>query len=162
MKRECEICPKNPEMAESRLHINSFLMGSIFTVLTIIWAFSSDKISDITIFQMVLSIPLVFFASLSYAKVGYNRSNKVWYRFGWITNNVGYLLFLNATGLMVATFSSLIIAFVYFGLLIVLSCVYYTLNIISQPGTLKEHLSKMMIFLIIITLGGIVPILIRF
>jgi len=160
MKKECEVCPRNPEMAESRLHINSFLMGSIFTVLTIIWAFNSDKITNTTIIQMVLSIPLVFFASLSYAKVGYNRSHKVWYRFGWLTNNIGYLLFLNATGLMVATFSSLIIAFVYFGLLIFLSCTYYILNIISQPGTLKEHLSKLIIFLIVIILGGILPIII--
>ena len=160
MKKECELCERNPEMAEARLHINSFLMGSLFTVLALIWTFSSEKISSVLIVQMVLAIPIILFASLSYAKVGYNRSHKIWYRFGWITNNVGYLLFLNATGLIVATFSSVALGLIYFGLLIFLSCLYYILNIISQPGTFKEHFLKLLFFLIIISLGGILPLII--
>lgn len=157
MKKECEKCEftKNPEKAEARLHINSFLMGSLFTVLALLWTFSSEKISLAILLQIVLAIPLILFASLSYAKTGYERTHKIWDRFGWITNNLGYLLFLNATGLMVIAFSSKIIGLVYFGMVIFLSSVYYILNIISQPGTLKEHLSKLILWLIIIFLGGI-------
>ncbi len=149
---------KNPEKAEARLHINSFLMGSLFTVLSIIWTFNSEKITMAITLQMVLAIPLILFASLSYAKTGYERSHKIWDRFGWFTNNLGYLLFLNATGLMVIAFSSKIVGIIYFGLLIVLVSMYYILNIISQPGTFKEHFWKLILWIIAILLGGILPI----
>ena len=161
MKKECKTCEfaKNPAMAEARLHINSFLMGSLFTVLALLWAFSSITVSSAITFQMVLAIPLILFASLSYAKMGYERANNIWNRFGWITNNLGYLLFLNATGLMVIAFSSRIIGFIYFGLVIALVMAYYLMNIISQPGTLKEHISKLILWLIIVFVGGILPII---
>jgi hypothetical protein len=148
---------KNPEKAEARLHINSFLMGGLLTVLALIWTFNPDKFSIMIIAQLVMAIPLILFASLSYAKMGYERSHVIWDRFGWITTNLGYLLFLNATGLILAEFSFRILTFLYFGLIILLSVLYYSLNIISQPGTLKEHLSKLILFIIVITLGGIVP-----
>lgn len=150
---------RNPEKAEARLHINSFLMGSLFTVLALLWTFTSMKISLAIIIQMVLAIPLILFASLSYAKLGYERNHKIWDRFGWWTNNLGYLLFLNSTGLMVATFSSKIIGFIYFSLVIFMSSIYYVLNILSQPGTLKEHLSKLIVWLIVILIGGILPLI---
>ncbi len=161
MKKECEKCDfaKNPEKADARLHINSFLMGSLFTVLSIIWAFNSNKISTAITLQMVLAIPLILFASLSYAKIGYERNHKIWDNFGWITTNIGYILFLNATGLMVIAFSSKIIGIIYFGLVIILASLYYIFNIVSQPGTLKEHLSKIILWLVIIFIGGILPIL---
>jgi hypothetical protein len=159
MKKECAKCEfaKNPVKAEARLHINSFLMGSLFTVLSIIWAFNSDKISPAITLQMVLAIPLILFASLSYAKTGYERTHKIWDRFGWITNNIGYILFLNATGLMVIAFSSRLIGLIYFGSVIFLASAYYILNIISQPGTLKEHLNKLVFWLLAIFIGGIIP-----
>jgi hypothetical protein len=161
VKKECEKCEfaKNPEKAEARLHINSFLMGSLFTVLALLWTLNQEKVSLTITLQMVLAIPLILFASLSYAKTGYERTHKIWDRFGWITNNLGYLLFLNATGLMVAAFSSKMVGVVFFGLLIFLTSTYYILNIISQPGTLKEHISKLIFWLIVIFLGGILPVL---
>jgi hypothetical protein len=161
MKKECERCEftKNPAKAEARLHINSFLMGSLFTVLALLWAFSSIKVSLAITLQMVLAIPLILFASLSYAKTGYERTHKIWDRFGWITNNLGYLLFLNATGLMIIAFSSKLAGLIYFGLVIFLTLTYYVLNIISQPGTLKEHISKLIFWLLVIFLGGIYSLL---
>ncbi len=161
MKKECVACEfgRNPEKAEARLHINSFLMGSLFTVLALLWTLSSERVSYWIVGQMVIAIPLILFASLSYAKLGYERNHKVWDSFGWITNNLGYLLFLNSTGLIIEAFSSRILAFIYFGLVIVLSFEYYMLNIRSQPGTLKEHLIKLAFFLAVIIIGGILPIL---
>jgi hypothetical protein len=159
VKKECAKCDfsQNPVKAEARLHINSFLMGSLFTVLALLWTLSSEKVSSAITLQMVLAIPLILFASLSYAKTGYERTHKIWDNFGWVTNNIGYLLFLNATGLMVIAFSSRIIGFIYFASVIILTSLYYVLNIISQPGTLKEHLYKMIFWLIIIFIGGILP-----
>jgi len=154
----CEF-KRNPEKAEARLHINSFLMGSLFTVLALLWTFSPERISSWILSQIVLAIPLILFASLSYAKLGYERNHKVWDRFGWWTNNLGYLLFLNSTGLIVASFSSRLVAFLYFALVVVLSIFYYGLNIRSQPGTLKEHVWKLILFLVVIYLGGIRPAL---
>jgi len=160
-KKECVQCEfgKNPEKAEARLHINSFLMGGLLTVLALILTFSPEKFSPIVIGQIVLAIPLILFASLSYAKIGYERNHKIWDRFGWITTNIGYLLFLNATGLILSAFTFVILTWIYFSLLLVLSILYYTLNIISQPGTFKEHLTKMILFIIIIFLGGILPLI---
>jgi len=161
VKKECEKCEfkKNPEKAESRLHINSFLIGSLFTVLTILWTFSSKQVDIILMSQLVLAIPLIFFASLSFSKLGYFENHNLWDTFGWIANNLGYLLFFNAIGLLVALFSYRELAFIYFGLIIVLSSTYYIINIISQPGTLKEHLSKLILWLIVIFVGGVLPIL---
>lgn len=161
MKKRCGVCEfdRNPEKAEARLHINSFLMGSLFTVLALLWTFSSEKISSAITLQLVLAIPLILFASLSYAKTGYERMHTIWDRFGWITNNIGYILFLNSTGLMVIAFSSKIIGLIYFGVVIFLTFTYYILNIISQPGTLKEHISKLILWLVLISLFGILPIL---
>jgi len=153
------IFQENPAKAEARLHINSFLLGGIFTVIALLLTLSLDKVSFIMLIELVMSIPLIFFASLSYAKLGYERNHKIWDDFGWITNNLGYLLFLNSTGLIISAFFFKSIALAYFGLLIVLSSVYYILNIITQPGTLKEHLSKLIIFLVIIIAGGVYPII---
>jgi len=160
MKKECEKCElfrENPAKAEARLHINSFLLGGIFTVIALLLTLSIEKVSFTMLIELVLSIPLIFFASLSYAKLGYERQHKIWDNFGWITNNLGYLLFLNSTGLIIAAFFFKSIALIYFGLLIILSSAYYILNIVTQPGTLKEHLSKLILFLIIIIIGGVLP-----
>ena len=160
-KKECGECEfaRNPEKAEARLHINSFLMGGLLTVLALILTFSPDKFNVIVIGQIVLAIPLILFASLSYAKIGYERNHKIWDRFGWITTNIGYLLFLNSTGLILSAFSFVILTWIYFSLLLVLSIMYYTFNIISQPGTLKEHLLKLLLFFIFIICGGVLPII---
>ncbi|MEI6731047.1 MAG: hypothetical protein WCK90_00045 [archaeon] len=147
---------ENPQKAESRLHINSFLMGSLFTVLSIIWAFGSGKINQYMVLQMVLAIPLILFASLSYAKMGYGRSHSIWDKFGWFTNNLGYILFLNATGLMVLAFASKVFAVLYFVSVLILVSVYYMFNIITQPGTFREHVSKWIFYIILISIGGLV------
>jgi len=162
MKKECEKCElfkENPAKADARLHINSFLLGGIFTVIALLLTLSLEKVSFIMLIELVASIPLIFFASLSYAKIGYERKHKYWDTFGWITNNIGYLLFLNSTGLIISAFFFKSIALVYFGLTIILSSAYYILNIITQPGTLKEHLTKLILFIVIIVVGGVVPIL---
>jgi len=162
MKKECEKCElfkENPAKADARLHINSFLLGGIFTVIALLLTLSLEKVNFIMLIELVLSIPLIFFASLSYAKIGYKQNHKLWDDFGWITNNLGYLLFLNSTGLIISAFFFNSIALIYFGLIIILSSVYYALNIISQPGTLKEHLSKLILFLVVTILGGVLPIL---
>lgn len=156
-REKCDLFQENPAKAEARLHINSFLLGGIFTVIALLLTLSIEKVSFAMLIELVLAIPLIFFASLSYAKLGYERQHKIWDNFGWITNNLGYLLFLNSTGLIIAAFFFKSVAHIYFGLLIILSIVYYTLNIVSQPGTLKEHLSKLILFLIAIVVGGIIP-----
>jgi len=159
MVKDCAQCGwlQNPVMAEARLHINSFIMGSLFTVLALLLTLSQEKISAIIISQMVISIPLILFASLSYTKTGYERSHRIWYRFGWITNNLGYLLFLNSVGLMIIFFSWRTIGFLYFGAIILLASAYYFLNIASQPGTRKEHLLKLLLWIVVVVIGGVIP-----
>jgi len=160
-KKECEKCefPKNPAKAEARLHINSFLMGGLLTVLALIFTFSPEKFHIMVVAQLALAIPLILFASLSYAKVGYKENHTVWDRFGWIATNLGYILFLNASGLILAAFSFKILTIIYFGLVMLLVSIYYILNIISQKDTLKEHLSKLILWLIGIFIGGILPLM---
>jgi hypothetical protein len=133
-------------------------MGSLFTVLSIIWAFNSEKISTAIIFQMVIAIPLILFASLSYAKLGYERNHTIWDRFGWFTNNIGYLLFLNATGLMVVAFSSRFVGIIYFWFVIFLAVLYYVFNIISQKGSFKEHFWKLVLWVALVVVGGLLQI----
>jgi len=158
MKKENSLVFKaNPEKASTRIGINSFMMGSLFFILTLIWVVSPEKFNVVIVVQLVLAIPLLFVSSLAYSKIAYRKETKLWDIFGWFTNNLGSIFVLNSVGLMAASFSRNI-SFLYFGLTLSLMLVYSLINIIYEPHTFKEKLFKFLFFLVVLLFGGVLPL----
>ena len=146
--------------ASSKVTINSFMMGSLFFVLTLIWTLSPANFSILIIAQIVLAIPLLFVSSLAYAKIGHWEEVRLWDALGWFTSNLGNIFILNSIGLVTAQISG-VIATIYFILLIILMAAYSTINVIYRRKTLKEKVFKFIFFVIFVVLGGVLPLLFK-
>jgi len=153
-----EMFDTNPSKASAKVTINSFMIGSLFFILTLIISLSPDRFNPFVIYQLVLAIPLLYVSSLSYSKVGYWKEVRNWDKLGWFTNTIGNLFVLNAIGLIAATFNFWL-AITYFILFICLMLIYSYINIIHYPKTLGSKLFKFLFTLTIILLGGIIPII---
>lgn len=146
----------NPQKASSKITINSFMMGSLFFILTLIWTLSPTKFSIFAISQIVFAIPLLFISSLAYSKIGYWEKTKAWNTLGWFTNNLGNILILNVVGLITKSVSQNI-TFVYFLLTIVLMSIYSVINVAYDHSTLREKIFKFAFFIFFLLAGGIIP-----
>ena len=156
-----DIFQTNANKASTKVTINSFMMGSLFFVLTLIWTLNPSKFSIFIVAQIVLAIPMLFVSSLSYAKIGYWERIELWDILGWFTNNIGSIFILNAVGLITAQIYKSI-AIIYFVLLIILMAFYSTINVVYKPKTLKEKIFKFVFFVFVLTLGGILPLFFKF
>jgi len=148
----------NSHKASIRVTINSIMMGSLFFVLTLIWTTDPLKFSTFTVAQIILAVPLLYVSSLAYSKIGYAKKVIMWDVLGWFTNTIGSIFILNAIGLMTAAIYK-DIALTYFLLMIILMVIYSVINIKYTPNELKEKMFKLVFFLIIMTLGGLLPLL---
>lgn len=155
---EESIFETNPHKANARISINSFMMGSLFFMLTLIWALSPEKFSFFIIAQLILAIPMLFVSSLAYSKIAYYKENKAWDWLGWITNNLGTIPVLNVVGLMTATLS-IKLAYFYFGIITLLMVAYTIINIYYRPKNYLEKILKFLVFLAIALFGGIYPLI---
>ena len=156
-----DIFETNSSKASAKVTINSFMMGSLFFILTLIWTLNPYKFGVLIVAQIVLAIPMLFVSSLAYAKIGYWKKVKLWDALGWFTNNLGSIFILNAVGLMTGEVYKNLAAS-YFILLIVLMAIYSTINVVYKPNTLKEKIFKFAFFVFVITLGGLLPLFFKF
>jgi hypothetical protein len=148
----------NPQKSANKVTINSFMMGSLFFVLTLIITLDPNRFSELVIFQLVLAIPLLYVASLAYSKIGYWKDTYVWDVFGWFTNTTGNLFVLNAIGLVAAKFNSNL-AYGYFSLFTILMIVYTAINIKGNPHSWAQKVFKLIYLLVIIGYGGFLAIM---
>ena len=153
-----EMFKTNPHKAITRVTINSFMVGSLFFILTLIWTMNPEKFSSWVIIQLVLAIPLLFVSSLAYSKIGYWKETKLWDRFGWFTNNLGNIFVLNVVGLITSTLFQTL-SLIYFGLTISLMLIYSIINIYYLPDQFSSKLFKFLFFVVVMILGGILPVL---
>ena len=156
-----DIFQTNANKASSKVTINSFMMGSLFFVLTLIWTLNPSKFSIFIVAQIVLAIPMLFVSSLAYAKIGYWEKVQLWDILGWFTNNIGSIFILNAVGLITAQIYEAV-AVCYFFLLIILMAFYSIINVVYKRKTLREKIFKFIFFLVVLTLGGILPLFFKF
>jgi hypothetical protein len=148
----------NPEKAASLVAINSFMMGSLFIVFTLIWTLNPKQFSILIIAQLAFAIPLLFVSSLAYTKVGYKKEVKHWETFGWYTNTIGNAFLMNSMGLVIAKeYPEL--SFAYFFLIIILMLIYSVINISLNHERAKEKLFKFLFLVAIIVLLGILPVI---
>ncbi len=148
-----EMFKTNPAKAANKLTINSFMIGSVFFIFTLIWASDPEGFSKTIIFQLVMSIPLFFVSSLAYSKIAYWKETRLWDFLGWFTNNLANLLLLNVVGLMIAqSFKDM--ALFYFYLILFLMLCYSVINVIYERRALKEKLLKYLFLVAVIFFGG--------
>jgi len=147
----------SPEKASARVTINSFMMGTLFFILTLIWSIGPNRFSFFAIVQLILAIPLLYVSSLAYAKVGYWKEIKLWNNLGWYTNHFGNTFLINVAGILAATFSRNL-ALVYFALFLFLMLIYSVINLIYKPSSIWEKTYKYLLLLITIIIGGVIPI----
>ena len=152
-----EVKQFHPEKAANRVSITAFMMSSLFLILTLIWTLSPEKFDPFMIAQLVLAIPLLFISSLAYSKLGYWKNHDLWDKFGWFTGTLGNIFVINVVGLMTATFSKTI-SLLYFILTFLLILSYYSISMKYKPYLRKEKIIKFVVFIIILLLGGILPV----
>jgi hypothetical protein len=148
----------NHAKATNNLTINSFLIGSVFFIFSIIWTLDPHKFSKVLMVQLVFSIPLLFVSSLAYAKIAYWKETKLWDSFAWFTNTVANIFLLNVVGLMVAEVYR-DMSMMYFFALIGLLLVYSLINIVYRPDLFKQKIFKFLFFAVGVVIGGIFPLL---
>ena len=141
----------NTHKSANKVTISSFMMGSLFFILTLVLTIDPNRFSPLVIYQLVLAIPLLFVSSLAYSKIGYSKSTHTWDMFGWHTNNLGNLFVLNAVGLVAANYD-LTLAKIYFTLFCLLMTVYTLININHEPKLWPARLYKLLFLLVVIIL----------
>ncbi len=144
----------NPQKSANKVTINSFMMGSLFFVLTLIITLDPNRFSHAIIYQLFLAIPLLYVSSLAYSKIGYWEETYHWDTLGWFTNTVGNLFVINAIGLLALKFS-LLLSQIYFFLFCVLMIVYTFINIKQNTKIFYEKMFKLVFLLLIVFFGGI-------
>ena len=157
-KEEKYIFSTNPQKSTNKVTINSFMMGSLFFVLTLIITLDPSKFSHLIIYQLFLAIPLLYVSSLAYSKIVYYEKTYHFDTLGWFTNTVGNLFINNAIGLLALKFSPNL-SKVYFSLFCVLMTVYTFINVKQNEKIFYEKLFKLLFLLVIVFFGGIIHIL---
>jgi len=148
----------NPQKSANKVTINSFMMGALFFVLTLIITLGSNKFSSPIICQLFLAVPLLYVSSLAYSKIGYWKETYEWDALGWFANTIGNLFVLNAIGLLALEFSRALTD-IYFSLFCFLMILYTIINIRQNKKILYEKLFKLLFLLLIVFFGGILFIL---
>lgn len=151
---EIKLFKTNPQKSANKVTINSFMMGSLFFVLTLIITLDPNRFSRLVIYQLVLAIPLLYVASLAYSKIGYWKETYAWDALGWFTNTTGNLFVINAIGLVAAKFD-LTLAYIYFLLFSLLMITYTIINISGNKKAWLQKIFKLSYLLMIIICGGL-------
>ncbi|MFA6428785.1 MAG: hypothetical protein WCW02_04585 [Candidatus Buchananbacteria bacterium] len=151
----------NPHKANMKITINSAMIGVLFFMLTFILASGQTKFNFLVLAQLVLAIPLLYVSTLTYSKIAYWQEFEAWDFFGWMISNLGNTIVLNAIGLMVASISRGL-ALTYFLLIILLMSIYSIINIsyMAETSHIKSsRFFKLVFFLVVLLVGGLVPFL---
>ena len=145
----------NPQKSANKVTINSFMMGSLFFILTLIITLDPNKFSHLIITQLVLAIPLLYVSSLAYSKIGYWKEVWEWDILGWFSNTLGNLFIINAIGLVTAKFDP-VLAYVYFVLFCLLMVIYTLINIHHRRNLWVQKVFKLTFLLLVVFFGGII------
>ncbi len=147
----------NLHKASIKVNINSFMIGGLFFVLTMIWSTDADHITPLITSEILLAIPLLFASSLAYIKVAEKEETKAWDTFGWIANTLGNTLVFNIIGLMAAAINGRPAAVMFFFSFMFIMLIYTIINILENKNLIGQRIFKYAFLIIIIILGGLIP-----
>lgn len=149
----------NPQKAQTKININSIMIGILFFILTVIIGSGVEKFNTYALAQLIIAIPLLHVSTLAYTKIANWKDTQLWEIFGWTIGNLGSVLLINSIGLVASNISQKL-AYIYFFLFIVLMLLYSIINVIySKKEEIKERVFKFLFFVAVIIFGGIIPLL---
>jgi hypothetical protein len=148
----------NPEKAASKVMMNTFMIGGLFVVFSVILTKNPQETNPLVILQLILAMPLLFVSSLAYTKVSYYKEVKLWDYLGWYTNTIGNAFTLNSIGLLTSVIDRKI-AYLYFGFVIVLMLIYSIINLSLNPDLVSEKIYKFFFFIFITLFLGLLPLI---
>jgi len=147
----------NPHKANTKISVNSMMIGSLFFILTFILTVGQDRFNFLVLAELVLAIPLLYVSTLVYSKIVYSEQTELWDVFGWMVSYAGNTIVINAIGLMVASISRGL-AIAYFATFLILMLVYSLINIFYNRHLMLAKVFKFVFFLVVLFVAGILPL----
>ena len=147
----------NPHKANTKISVNSVMIGSLFFILTFILTVGQDRFHFLVLAELVLAIPLLYVSTLVYSKIVYSDQTELWDVFGWVVSYAGNTIILNAIGLMIASISRGL-AIIYFATFLILMLIYSIINIFYNRHLAAVKVFKFAFFLVVLFFAGILPL----
>ena len=143
--------------SNTRININSMLVGVATTVLFIIASINQDILKKdfwLTM-QLVLVTPLLITSSLAYSKLGYKKEGKRWNTFAWICFVIGFAFMINATAILMSFLGLPLIGILLIFVNLLLTTVYAIFDHKYGDGSISEEITKYFLFFIVQIVLGI-------
>ena len=152
---------KKSVKADTRITINSMLIGVAATVLFIIIAINPKMLAGNfwLSLQLVLVIPFLITSSLSYSKLAYKKEHKIWNTYAWICFVIGYCFMINVIAILVSAIGLIAIGISLIAVNLALTYLYAFLDYKYGEGSILEEVSKYTLFTILNIFLGLLVIL---
>jgi hypothetical protein len=149
------------EKSKLKLEVNLWLMGTAFTLFTFIITINPDLIrnNDFLSLQLTLAIPLLFSSIFARGRLTCGKEVVLWNNYGFITFIIAYGFLVNAIGILLSTLVSINIGLIFWLVNILSAFLYSLLEIKEDKAKISTRLWRDGIFILIVVLGGLLPIL---
>jgi len=148
--------------AGSKISINVTLLGISFVLLSFIITMNPNLFSSnfLLSVQLILSIPLLLTSSFIKIKLIENsKKNIIWKRIVFITFTLAYAMILNVMGIFLGLFANLSLSLIFFSANIFMALIYSFVEILEGDEGFLSKFYKDSFFILIIILGGVLPVL---
>jgi uncharacterized membrane protein (DUF485 family) len=151
----------NEAKASARILTNSMLVAIVIATLSLFIAFKPELLlqNSLMAAQLVIAIPMLITSTLSYSKVGYRRRIDIWDALGWMTFIIGYAFVMNVVGILASVYASMAISLAFFVTGWILTAVYSYASIYYEKVTIRERLTKDLMFILIQLVLGVSVVL---
>ena len=145
-----------------RIQINNLLVAICVPTLTIIISLGDKILNVASIIQLSLAIPCLVSSSLAYAKICYRPEMefKIWDKLGWILHSLGYIMIINSTALTLYFNEHIFSSWLLIIMTTVFFITYSVIDILLKAQRKREKIMKLGFYLLIMTVGFLIPILI--
>lgn len=145
--------------ADKKNRANLSFLGICFSLFTFIIAIRSEILQDnyFVALQLTLAIPLFLSSMFARIKLGYTKRYKMWDSFGFVTFLVGYSFLISTIGILLSSGVDILLGMIFFGLNILVACIYSILEVIENKDKLKSRMLKDLFFIIMLVIFGILP-----
>ena len=143
----------------TKLSINIRLIGVTFVIFTFIIAIKPQIFiaKKILALELIMAIPFLLTAALSFSKLAYAPHSKEWDWLSWACFLVGYTFLLNVVGIIVAIFISVPMAILFFVVNWVLSIVYSYADVYPNTVLMRKDVFKNLVFIGLQLILGVLP-----
>lgn len=149
---------KPPEM---RNHLDISLLGVCITFLVLIITLKPEILSSYIPFtiQLSLAIPLFICSLLSRIHHVKTPELRAWDNLSFICFTLGFGFLINIIGIVLAIYTPIYVAILFFVTNFILATIRSELKVYYHPKKRSRRLFRDLIYLIILIVGGLLPIL---